>query len=347
MAKSIRLRYAGSCSVCSAELARGTEAWWDAGAKTAWCAAHGESAAASADAVTPESTSPPRAEPRRLKARYTGRCSRCQTEIPAKTEALWIAQTKTLTCLACGDPTPAPTGGVSVAATRSAPRADDILGTQGGGSALAKYQEKKAAEEERVREAWGRFPRLANLIIKVTEESQDTAAWGKGGRAERALSSKLGEVPGVRVLHDRLRPGSKTANIDHLAVAPTGVWVIDAKAYSGKLELRNRGTFFRPNHQLFVNGRRQDRLVEGVLKQADAVKTVLAPTHGEVPVWPVLCFIGVEMDLFESPFQHQGAVITWPRRLYKSLAKPGPLGSAEIEAVHLTLSRSLRAAVTH
>lgn len=235
-------------------------------------------------------------------------------------------------------PSPPPAGPTLAA------RTDDILGTQGGGSALAMYEQKRTAEEERVRDAWGRFPKLADLIIKVTPESQDTAAWGKGGRAERALSEKLGLIPAVRVLHDRLRPGSKTGNIDHLAVAPTGVWVIDAKAYSGKLEVRNKGTLFRPNNQLYVNGRRQDRLVDGVLRQAEAVQGVLTAVHPEVPVRAALCFIGTELDWFESPFMHNGAAITWPKKLYKSLAKPGALGPGEIEAVHLTLSRSLRPA---
>jgi len=206
------------------------------------------------------------------------------------------------------------------------------------------HEQKKAAEEARVREAWGRFPKLANLIIKVTPETQDTAAWGKGGRAERALSEKLGLVPGVRVLHDRLRPGSKSGNIDHLVVAPSGVWVIDAKAYSGKLELRNKGTFFRPNNQLYVNGRREDRRVDGVRRQGEAVRAVLAGAYPDVPVRAVLCFIGTEWELFDTPFEHGGALITWPRKLYKSLAKPGPLATAELDAIHLTLSQSLRPA---
>ena len=38
------------------------------------------------------------------------------------------------------------------------------------------------------------------------------------------------------VLHDRLRPGT-TANIDHPAEPPTGVWMIDAKRYNGQVGL--------------------------------------------------------------------------------------------------------------
>ena len=36
------------------------------------------------------------------------------------------------------------------------------------------------------------------------------------------------------MLHDRRIPGTR-ANIDHIAVASSAVWVIDAKRYNGKL----------------------------------------------------------------------------------------------------------------
>ena len=48
---------------------------------------------------------------------------------------------------------------------------------------------------------------------------------------------------GLAVLHDRRIPYSK-ANIDHLIVAPWGVFIVDAKNYKGKVETRNRGGFF-------------------------------------------------------------------------------------------------------
>jgi hypothetical protein len=40
----------------------------------------------------------------------------------------------------------------------------------------------------------------------------------------------------VAVLHDRRIPGSR-ANIDHIAIAATGVWVIDSKRYKRKLQI--------------------------------------------------------------------------------------------------------------
>ena len=45
------------------------------------------------------------------------------------------------------------------------------------------------------------------------------------------------------VIHDRLRPGT-TANIDHPAVTPTGVWMIDAK-HNGQVGLPVRPGLLR------------------------------------------------------------------------------------------------------
>ena len=45
------------------------------------------------------------------------------------------------------------------------------------------------------------------------------------------------------VLHDRAVPGGR-ANIDHIAVVPSGVWVIDTKHYRGRLEQRDLGGWF-------------------------------------------------------------------------------------------------------
>lgn len=59
-------------------------------------------------------------------------------------------------------------------------------------------------------------------------------------------------VEGVIALHDRRVPGTK-GNIDHLAVGPGGVYIVDAKRYEGKVERRDVGSFFRPDARLYVN----------------------------------------------------------------------------------------------
>lgn len=61
---------------------------------------------------------------------------------------------------------------------------------------------------------------------------------------------------GVRMLHDRLRPERGGANIDHLAVGPGGVTVIDSKAYRGAVRVAREGGLFAPRQTVLrVNGR--------------------------------------------------------------------------------------------
>jgi len=60
--------------------------------------------------------------------------------------------------------------------------------------------------------------------------------WARGAAGEERVAAILAKHlhASVVVLHDRRIPGTR-ANIDHIAVAPSGVWVIDAERYKGKL----------------------------------------------------------------------------------------------------------------
>ncbi|BAS11743.1 hypothetical protein AHiyo8_00460 [Arthrobacter sp. Hiyo8] len=80
---------------------------------------------------------------------------------------------------------------------------------------------------------------------------------------------------GLAVLHDRLIPGSK-ANIDHIAITPGGIWVIDAKRYKGGPQLKIEGGILRPRVERLLVGRRDcTKLVDGVLKQVDLVRDLV------------------------------------------------------------------------
>jgi len=70
---------------------------------------------------------------------------------------------------------------------------------------------------------------------------QDPSRWARGAAGELATAELLGRLPGRHwvVLHDLALPGSR-ANVDHLVIGPTGVWVVDTKAYRARLEARWR-----------------------------------------------------------------------------------------------------------
>ncbi|WP_306638310.1 nuclease-related domain-containing protein [Pseudarthrobacter siccitolerans] len=91
------------------------------------------------------------------------------------------------------------------------------------------------------------------------------------------------ESQGWMALHDVHWPGRPKANLDHILVGPGGVIVIDAKNWSGDLQLRNG--------ILRQNGYSREREVTGVLEQGAAVAALLEPQHRRyVQAW--LCMVG-------------------------------------------------------
>nr|WP_235523401.1 nuclease-related domain-containing protein [Cellulomonas sp. Root485] len=112
-------------------------------------------------------------------------------------------------------------------------------------------------------------------MIAVSEQPQSTTAWARGAKGEEQLGRGLDSLAdrGVRLLHDRRIPRTR-ANIDHIAVAPSGVYVIDAKRYAGRPTLRVEGGVIRPRTSRLVIGSRDGtKLVEGVHKQVGLVRT--------------------------------------------------------------------------
>ena len=89
-------------------------------------------------------------------------------------------------------------------------------------------------------------------------------------------------------------PGSRSrANIDHIVIGPAGVFVVDAKRLVGRIEIRNRGGFFRSDWRLTVGGRDQSKLARAMTWQVDAVRAALVAAGIDPlpPITPVLCFI--------------------------------------------------------
>src|SRR5213592_1999593 len=106
------------------------------------------------------------------------------------------------------------------------------LGTPGG-SARQEYERCRGKHEAATRE---RHPHIGDLLLRLQSPPTNETAWATGAAGEEALAAHLANrCPDVIVLHDRRLPRSR-ANIDYLAVTPSGVYVIDAKRYKGKIE---------------------------------------------------------------------------------------------------------------
>lgn len=165
--------------------------------------------------------------------------------------------------------------------------------------------------------------------VNLLAPSRVERAWGKGAQGERivgaALDALSDEQP-VSVLHDRRMPRSR-ANIDHLALAPGGVFTIDAKHYEGRLEVRARGG------EIWIAGRNRSKLLEQARRQTGAVQEVLSAAGLEdVPVTPVLCFVGTQMSRLFPPSRAGGVLLTTPRKLRAILTEDVGAIDAELRS---------------
>ncbi|TXK08970.1 NERD domain-containing protein [Microbacterium saccharophilum] len=211
-----------------------------------------------------------------MRLRYAGACRLCGASLPAGTDAIYEREFKTVSCVEC-----------------SATPVESDTGVAGA-SARREHERRKNASEHRIRT---NHPKLGGLILALTEDPESTEAWQRGAIGEERLAEWLNELPEtLRVLHDRRIPGTR-ANIDHIVVSPSGVWVIDAKRYKGQRpSLHVEGGIFRPRVEtLRVAGRDKTKLVNGVHSQITRVTAALP--DGNVDVHGALCFVKADWPL--------------------------------------------------
>lgn len=266
-----------------------------------------------------------------LRLRYPATCSSCGGALAKGTEASWNREAKTATCLRC-------LGAPEVA---TATAAESIERGEAGGSAAREWRRRHDRREQAIRSRYGR---LSGVVLALSDDPHSTAAWAYGANGERALGKLLDPLrdEGLAVLHDRRIPGSK-ANVDHLVVAPRGVFVVDAKNYKGRVEKRDRGGF-STDYRLYVGGRDKTALVAGMTKQAQAVRAALGDEDASVKVCKTICFVDADWSMFARPIEMDGVRVLWPRALGKLLRTEGPLSHEEIARIERKLAVALPAA---
>lgn len=205
-----------------------------------------------------------------------------------------------------------------------------------GASGRREHERRRARREEKTRE---NHPRIGNLLLKFQEAPQHERAWASGAAGEQELALSLARrCPGAIVLHDRRLPGSR-ANIDHLAVAPSGVHVIDAKRYKGKVEVRKP---FFGKAKLVIRGHDQTKLIRGLDRQVEAVRAAIGTDAPAVDVHGCLCFVGGQADKpLLRKLSLDGYPLLYPRELAKLLNRPGELGADEIRELAEALAAAL------
>jgi hypothetical protein len=252
--------------------------------------------------------------------RYADSCSVCQTNLDAGVRASWDRDRRAVTCTSCATASTEP-----VTAGASAQRIAD---------------RRRATHQQQLDSS--RYPRLARFVDAIQGESQTTRAWAKGAEGERRIGNRLDDLRAnhIGVLHDRRKPGGR-GNIDHLVAAPTGIGVVDTKHYTGLVEPRDKGGWFREDLRLYVRGRDRSALVDGVHRQMGSIRNLV---DAEVPIRGVLCFVEAEWKLFARPFEIDGVLVTWLKALLDRLRADGPLDTGQRQQWTEHLDRSLRPA---
>jgi Nuclease-related domain len=290
-----------------------------------------------------------------LELRRDDRCASCGTALPAGTTAYWLKSERVTKCVSCHD--------AAFDQSQSSPggSASDLGSPPpdvAGGSANAEYlkradrerrrQEQAVAEDAEWREKVKSEQRLLGPVVAaftpkpVVAETQSTKAWKTGAEGEERVAEVLTDVAGIEVLHDRRWPGTRSSNIDHIVIGPAGVFVIDAKKYQGRIELVDKGSFFKPDWRLYVNGRNETKRVDSMHAQVEAVRGVLSQ-HTETPVFGVLCFIGADWGLF-GPRKLKtlhGVTMLWPLKLPEFVTTDG---SVDVAATAAFLRSALKPA---
>lgn len=277
---------------------------------------------------------PARAE-RELTLRYAATCRLCRVALPPRSRAIWDRASKTARCVTCSVPAQAEPRGVERA---------ELLGPIdygiAGASAQRLFDAKEARRRQRLRRNWWVLAVMAvagavvggvvahrlhtNVglwvvvggalpVLDLIRRPQHIDAWRSGAAGERAVGKMLDglRVHGVVAIHDRRVPGRRT-NIDHIVVAPTGVFVVDTKNVAGKVAASRSG--------VRVAGRRQDKMLDGVTGQVAVVQGALDEARvAPLKVRGVLCFAKAYLPWIRP--HPRGIALLYPRGLRRALTK--------------------------
>jgi hypothetical protein len=262
------------------------------------------------------------------------------------------------------DPPGHPLGGPRTppAATLPVVPAEPVTGSLGspGRSALAAYRRRRALElagwtrslawraplvaaagaVADVLAARAGLPRagLAGLAVAALvgwrlrfRPSEQACAWQRGAQGERRTARLLDRLArdGFVVFHDLAVPDSD-ANVDHLAIGPTGVFVIDSKQWTGSVHQGADGLAWHNHYRL-------DRTLETVRWEAETVGRLLGTRAAAL-----LCVHGAHVQ--GGGLHAQGVAIVPAHLLRSALGYDGVLSDADVELLATTAWTSLRPA---
>jgi hypothetical protein len=131
------------------------------------------------------------------------------------------------------------------------------------------------------------------------------------------------------VFHDLAMPGSD-ANVDHLVIGPTGVFVVDSKQWSGQVHQGADGLVWHNRYRL-------DRTLDTVRWEATAVGRLLGTRTAAL-----LCVHGAHVQ--GGGLEAEGVAIVPAHLLRNALGYDRVLSDADVELLATTAWTNLRPA---
>jgi Nuclease-related domain len=161
--------------------------------------------------------------------------------------------------------------------------------------------------------------------------SEQARVWRRGAAGERETARLLDRIgrDGYAVFHD-LALSDSPANLDHLVIGPSGVFVIDSKRWAGSVHQSADGLVWHNNYRL-------DRTLATLRWQAETLGRLLG-----VPVAPLVCVHGAHIQ--GGGLHAQGVAIVPASLLRSALGYDQALSDADVERYAATARMWLRSA---
>jgi ssDNA-binding Zn-finger/Zn-ribbon topoisomerase 1 len=247
------------------------------------------------------------------------------------------------------------------AAAEVLPGGGAVIG-EAGGSARRTYERRREADDAQrmnrlgkavpraviaailvgvVTSSWGQALALvfaavigSVILLEAIVPRQSTTAWVTGAEGEERTADYLDPLAseGFVIFHDRKIPLSR-ANVDHIVIGPTGVFVVETKNVAG--DFRVRGDDVR------IGGRRV-AVVDEVRREVDATWNAVAPVLAPkgLRVVPVVCAHRADLPFFRRSVA--GIRIVSGRGLARYIrGQPKVLSAPEIQELRRLLVRAL------
>jgi hypothetical protein len=161
--------------------------------------------------------------------------------------------------------------------------------------------------------------------------SEQARTWQRGAHGERRTARLLDRLTreGYVVFHDLAVPGSP-ANVDHLVIGPTGLFVIDSKQWTGSVHQSADGLVWHNQYPL-------DRTLATVRWEAEMLGRLLGTRTAAL-----LCVHGTHVQ--GGGLHAQGVAIVPAALLRTALGYDRVLSDADVEQLATTAWTSLRPA---